>query len=357
MEPVAPMGTVVAIDRVTRSFQAMGCQMHLTVASTDLERATRALDMGQQVIAEVEARLSRFRPDSELCRLNAAGGGWQTVSPVLGTVLTLALRAARRTRGLCSPTVLSALEAAGYDRDFDTVRTRAWSAVPATGSPDLTPRTPGAVTAIRTAGAPRQVAARRLRVAGSPTRTGQAWRAIRTEAYGTRVRLPAGVRVDLAGVAKGWTADRVADLLAQTAPCLVDAGGDLSVRGSLPGHDGWPLAIASPFTPDADLALVMVRDGGVATSGTDVRRWSLDGRQQHHLIDPRTGQPARTDALTVSVIAPSTAEADMHAKSALVLGVHGGLTYLQRQRLAGLIVHQDGRLFTTPRWSDYALTS
>jgi len=184
------------------------------------------------------------------------------------------------------------------------------------------------------------------------------WRSIQlasTADRSHRVRLPHGVRLDLAGVAKGWTADRVAARMARVGPCLVDAGGDLAARGSPPGLDGWPVAVADPFRPDADLALILLRDAGIATSGIDARRWSHDGRLQHHLIDPRTGGPARTDVLTATVVARTAAEADVHAKTALLLGVRRGLRYLADRRLAGLIVRRDGRTHVTPHWSDYAI--
>ena len=321
----------------------MGCQMALTVADAQRALAERALDDGQRLVEQIEAHLSRFRPDSELSRLNARAGSWTAVSPLLGEALTAALRAARRTGGLCSPTLLDALEAAGYDRDFAEIAT-----CPA-----------GADVAVRpeplAARAPRHVVARRLRPPRPRYRAGQAWRAIRLAENPPRVWVPGGVGLDLAGVEKGWTADRVADVLAQAGPCLVDAGGDLAVRGAPAGLAGWPIAVADPLAPDADFAQVLVRDAGIATSGVDFRRWSRQGRPQHHLIDPRTGEPSRTDALTVSVIALTTEEADGHAKAALLLGVRGGLSYLCRRQLAGLIVGRDGRSYATPRWSVYAL--
>ena len=324
----------------SRTFRAMGCQMVLTLAAGRHEEAERAFTDGVHLVEEAEQCLSRFRPDSELSRLNDRAGVWTDVSPMLAAVLQLALRSARQTGGLCTPTLLRAIEAAGYDRDFHAL----------TPSAEL-----GSVVRGTRLAAPGQVARRRLRPMSPPRARHVTWRAVQVNAQTLRARLPSGVRLDLAGVAKGWTADRLADLLGAIGPCLVDAGGDLAARGTAPGLNGWPVAIADPHQPDADLALVMLRDAGLATSGTDFRRWSQGGQARHHLIDPRTGLPARTDLLTASVIAPTTAAADVHAKVALLLGRRRGLAYLARNSLAGLLVGQDRRVCTTPRWSSYVL--
>jgi thiamine biosynthesis lipoprotein len=336
----------------------MGCRMTLTVETGDAAAAEHAFDTGQEMVEEAEQCLSRFRPESELCRLNAQTGVWTAVSPLLLEVLRRALGAAEQTGGLCTPAVLDALETAGYDRDFSDLGT------------DLRQRDrPRVGVASRPAGAraidgrggcaqrgPRAVARRHLRPIRPATAPLRAWRAVRLDLERSRARLPLGCRLDLAGVAKGWTADRVADHLATVGPCVVDAGGDIAVRGRPYGLAGWPLSVVDPRSPDDDLALVLLRDGGLATSGTDHRRWLAHGRSRHHLIDPRTARPARTDVLTASVIAPTTTDADVHAKVAILLGARGGLAYLRRQGLAGLLVRQDGHVLASPRWSAYVFT-
>src|SRR4029079_14533378 len=123
--------------------------------------------------------------------------------------------------------------------------------------------------------------------------------------------------------------------LAPAGPCLVDAGGDIVARGRPANLDGWPVSVVEPRAPDQDLALLVLRDVALSTSGMDHRRWLFGGRLRHHLIDPRTGAPARTDVLTASVIAGSAADADVHAKVAVLLGARAGLTYLTRRHLAG----------------------
>jgi len=111
-----------------------------------------------------------------------------------------------------------------------------------------------------------------------------------------------GVQIDLGGIGKGYAADRSAEILNAAGPCLVNAGGDLAVRGG-----AWPVGVEH-------LTLLLER-GAIATSGRDRRRWTRDGREHHHLIDPRTGAPADTPLLRATVVAASAAEAEVLAKA------------------------------------------
>jgi len=302
------------------------------VSAPNASIAREYLEAVRQFIETVEAHLSRFRPESELSRLNARTGRKVAVSPLLWEALQWALESARRTGGLYDPTVLDALEAAGYDRSFDDHR-----------SP---------------------TAERRLRDVVGDSESDEpsavvprwSWQDIRLDPRTQSVTLPPHLRLDLGGIAKGWAAERAADQLAVLGPCLVDAGGDIATRDRPPGLPGWPIAVAQPGNPDADLALLLVRDRGVATSGIDYRRWVHNGVQQHHLIDPRTRRPARTDLLTVTVIAPNAMEADLHALVALLLGAKDGLRYLiHQQGVEGLLVKNDGAHFTTPGFERYVV--
>src|SRR5262245_9020671 len=99
-------------------FRAMGCQMLATVDRDDAEAAAR-LAAVPGWFEEWEQQLSRFRPDSDLSRLNATSGRPVAVPPALWEVLGVALDGARQSGGLVQPTILAALEAAGYDRSFD----------------------------------------------------------------------------------------------------------------------------------------------------------------------------------------------------------------------------------------------
>lgn len=269
----------------------------------------------ESFFCEVEAELSRFRPDSGLSRLNAcAGRGPQRVSLMLAAVLRLALQARDDTGGIFDPTVLPALQAAGYDRSFDLLGNGAAHA---------------AVNAVG---------------AGAPAAAGQAVDvSVALERMHGTVELPGGVQIDLGGIAKGWTVDRAAELLGAWGAALVDAGGDIRATAA-PGGEGWPVAVEDPFHPDTDLAVVRLTGDAMATSTTLKRNWQTGGRQMHHLIDPRTGRPSESELVSVTVIAPTTAWAEIAAKAALILGRDEGRDFIERKGLDALLVDREGRL-------------
>lgn len=284
---------------------------------------------------EVDLRLSRFRPDSELSRLNAAGR-WFAASETLFDVVSLAIAAARASDGLFDPALLPDLEALGYDRDFALIAQR--EIAPAFSHRSEVP-----------AEIPAEIPAAR------------AWRDVALDATRRRVRLPEGVRLDLGGIAKGWAADVALSRYCAPFPgALVNVGGDLRARGGPNPGEPWSVGIRNPReelagepqgephvepeqvftetprTPYA--AVVSFSRGGLATSGALRRWWLRDGRRQHHLLDPRTGRPMRLwigDAdtrqgssvaeaepliATATVLAPTAARAEVAAKVALLRG-------------------------------------
>ncbi len=288
-----------------RDFRAMGSDITLIAVGPG---ASHRLDRAQRWLNAFELRFSRFLPLSELRRLNAAAGAPFIASPRLLQLVSLALRLASRSRGLFDPTVLRPLEDAGYDRSFDL----------------MAPVLP----------------ARRARPhAGS-------WRDVRIDRGTRKIELPAGLGLDLGGAAKGWAVDRMATVLG--TPGLVNGGGDVFAAGSPADGPAWRIGVADPFQPERNLMQLEVSDRGVATSSVLRRSWRAGDAFRHHLIDPRTARPSTTDAVQVTVIAPSTLLADYHAKVALLKGAEAGLAYLDREpAIGGVIVRRDGRVSTT----------
>ena len=173
---------------------------------------------------------------------------------------------------------------------------------------------------------------------------------IRCDPATRTVTLPAGVRLDLGGIAKGWAADEAARRLRPHGPALVNAGGDIALNGPRANGEPWPIGITDPFNPDEQIEVVRVESGGVATSGRDYHRWRQAGLEQHHILDPRTGRPAETDVLAATVIAPTAPQAEMAAKAALILGSRDGLRWLDaRPTLAGLLVLDYGKILYSRR--------
>lgn len=315
------------------SFRAMGCAMRATLAMPASD-APGALEPVPGWFAEWEAHLSRFRQDSELARLNAAAGHPVRVSIVLWEVLEAALASAKWTDGLATPTLLDAVERAGYDRSFETLMVEE--------------------TVVRGAETSTGAAPGGRRWLGWGRSTTPDWRAIRRDAATRTVTLPAGLRLDFGGTAKGWAADEAVRRLAVHGPALVDAGGDIASSGPRAGGERWPVAVASPFQPDQHLALLWLGRGGVATSGRDHRRWQRAGRWQHHIIDPRSGEPASTDVLSATVVARSARMAEAAAKTALILGSRKGLAWIEAHPpLAALLVTDDGEVHTSRRLATY----
>jgi FAD:protein FMN transferase len=260
--------------------EALGTTCH--VLGTGLERGRLA--WAAAWIAERHERFSRFLPDSELSRFNRSAGRWTAVSAELEALLREALLAHERSGGLVHVAVLGSMLAAGYARPLreGPVAVAAATAAPLPPLPDVLEVEPG------------------------------------------RARLRSGFGIDLGGIAKGWMADRLAERLGPC--CLVNLGGDLSARGGGPDGGGWPVGFGD--------AVLLLRDQGAATSGTLRRRWLLGNRQCHHLIDPRTGSSARTGVTTVSVVARTATEAEVLAKTALLLGPETGALHLAAHTLA-----------------------
>jgi len=294
------------------TFSAMNTQVLLFSGSWD---SAELLREAEQVFRGADQRFSRFRPSSELSRLNEMSGREVAVSAEMFHLLDLCLRFHRLSGGLFEPAVLPDLESAGYDRSFELMAAREAAAC-RTGHP-------------RAGGS----------IAGLAMDHGE-----RT------VRAPAGVRLDLGGIGKGYAVDRAAQALTPAADFLIDAGGDIFASGDGPGGDGWVVAVADPLRDDENLDVVRLRGQALATSTVTRRRWRRAGRWLHHLIDPRTGEPALSSALSVSVIARTAVEADVFAKVALLLGPEAGGRFLDAQGAHGLFALADGSRQATREW-------
>ena len=275
----------------------MGTKVELFLAGEPGGRSNEALDGAEREFERLEALLSRFRPESELSRLNDAGR--LVVGEDMLAIIELALEARERTSGRFDPTVHDALVQAGYDRTFDEVESdgRAAATLPA--------RCGGNVTVDR---------ARSL------------------------IELEAGVHLDLGGIGKGYAADRAAAILSEAGPALVDAGGDIAAVGR-PDSLGWRIGVETP----AVTMTLALGDGAVATSGRDRRRWRRNGVEQHHLIDPATGRPAAGDLLRATVVARTAVEAETAAKSLFLAGERTAIAEAEATRVPCVLVTEDER--------------
>lgn len=270
----------------THRFRAMGCD--IVVGGADAGEIASV----ERLFDERERVFSRFRPNSELSRVNASSAHAIAVSPLFASTLARALTAAAATGGLVDPTMGTALVAAGYDRDFPLLASE-----------------PGSEGR----------AARADRWIHTPD-----WHAI--SLAGLLVVRPPGVLLDLNGVVKGLAVDDALGLLGGDG--FVSAGGDLAVSGT-----------CAVGLPEGDV--IAVHEGGLATSGTTPRSWQQGGERRHHLIDPRTRLPSRSRWLTVTVSGASCLIADVAAKAAFLLDADGP-DWLDAFGLAGRFVSPAG---------------
>ena len=302
-----------------RTFQALGT--FATVLVTGPGALGQAHDLLTAELAAVDLACSRFRADSELWRVNHAGGRPVCVSPLLAQAIAVALRAAELTGGDVDPTCGRSLVSLGYDRDFAQARLD-------TGFLRQPPIPAGG------------------------------WRGVELDAAKLRVRVPDGVMLDLGATAKALAADLAAVRIAAATGCgvLVNLGGDLRVAGQ-PPDGGWPVGIADDLEFDASLSriepsqVVMVHDGGLATSSPLGRRWQRDGVQLHHIVVPATGLPAESCWRAVSVTAATCVDANIASTAAILRGERA-TGWLAGLRLPARLVRHDGAVTKVAGWPD-----
>jgi thiamine biosynthesis lipoprotein len=277
----------------------MGTEVRL-IGPAGHDAFPRAVALTRSTFQREERRCSRFRADSELTMVNARAGAWTEVSDGLALIVAFALEAARRTQGRFDPTVLPAMVASGYDRDFDEVLA-------------------GARAALR------------------PAAPCGRWDEI--EIRGRSLRLPPDAALDLGGFAKGWTVDLAADAAIDAGLpwAVVNAGGDLRLRGAAP-EGAVDVAVEDPEDAQVELARLRLSHGALATSSVTRRAW---GPAMHHLIDPATGRPVVGPVLQATVWAPTCAEAEVAAKDALLSGEAA------LERSAAIVVLRDGEVHSS----------
>jgi len=286
----------------------MACELHvMTLGASD---AALAAAIG--LLDRLEGLWSRFLPGSDISRINLSGGFPTAVAPETIALLQTMHEAHRLTSGAFDPTVLRSLVAAGYgaSRVDDTLHTRLHELVVSEGR----------------------------------------FRDVVVDPLGELVTVPAGLAIDAGGIGKGLAADlAVAALLAGgAAGALVSIGGDLAMGGESPHPEGWVAEVEHADATNGVLGRFAVSGGGVATSSTVSRQWTVDGATRHHVIDPATGEQSHTDIAAVTVIARSGWSAEAHATAALLSGSVGAVPYLVQHGASGVVQTLSGDVMATP---------
>lgn len=290
------------------SFHALGTEVNILVTEPAALDAT--VEHAIARFDEIDRTFSRFRPDSELARLDWLPGVRQPASTLFLELLSLALRAARDTNGRFDPTIRDALEAAGYDRGIERLEAEG----------------PGPARSARQAGQWERIAYNRERH----------W-----------VCVPEDARLDFGGIGKGFAVDYVLRDLAVAGGVLINAGGDLATRGSAP-DGGWRIDVAAAADAPVETTIAL-HSGALATSGLGRRVWTRDGERLHHLIDPRTGAPSDSIWRSVTAAARTCVAAEVAAKTAWLMS-DDGPAWLADLGLAGRFVARDGRIETIGAW-------
>ena len=295
----------------TASFVALGTTAVVAVVEpAALAQARAALE---RELAAIDAACSRFRDDSELARVNANAGRPVRVGPLLREAVRVAIHASDATGGLVSPTLGRALRLAGYDRTFRLVASRDGF------EPRFEPVAPAEVE---------------------------------LDEERSIVRVPPGAELDLGATAKALAADRGVRAAHAAAGCgvLVSLGGDVAIAGEPPSC-GWPVRIADDCAAPLDVPgpTVALTGGGLASSGTTVRRWRAGSAELHHIVDPRSGWPADTPWRTVTVAAASCVDANIASTAAVVLGDEAP-AWLEARRLPARLVPRDGAATCVGGW-------
>lgn len=281
----------------------------LVVTDPDQLRAARRL--AQWVLADVDRAASRFRDDSELLTLGRDADGGVDLSPTLAGLLRHALDAAELSGGAVDPTVATTLLDLGYDRDIALVR-------------------------------------RGDSVVRTTVRTVPGWRSL--ELRGHRLFRPRGLQLDLGATAKAvaadWVARQVTDELGTGV--LVSIGGDIATAGPAP-EGGWQVRVQD--VDEDPVAHIGLSCGAVATSSTVRRTWERNGRTYHHIVDPATSQPVARVWRSVTVVAPTCAEANTLSTGALVKG-HDAPAWLGRLGRPARLLDASGRVHLLGGWPE-----
>jgi thiamine biosynthesis lipoprotein len=244
---------------------------------------------------QVEATCSRFRPDSELSRVNSSPDGEVVISQLFAEAMRAADRARTLTDGLVDVGVGAAVSGWGYDRTFEQVR-------------DID-QPPQPIPAPE-------------------------W-----ELRSQRLFRPPHTRLDLGGIAKGWACDRAVEA---GLASVVSAGGDIRSVDSATS-----VSVIDPW--GATAVRIRLGSGALATSSTSRRRWKVGTRDVSHVIDPRSMEPVRTPILSATVVARSAADAEAGAKAVLLHGDDGLAWAAGHDWIEGaVVVWHDGSVYATP---------
>ncbi|MCY9693400.1 FAD:protein FMN transferase [Paenibacillus alginolyticus] len=256
---------------------------------------TKLIPEVQDWFDHVENKFSRFLPNSELTSLNGSNGKPVLVSAAMLEVIELAEYYKKKTNGIFNPLILQALESAGYDRSYELFKHDC----------QLT-KTPSMPESEH----------------------------ISIDSSMKTIRLWPGQKLDLGGIVKGWSVDRISVWLKDKWHInrgMINAGGDLIVWSDSSDIEPWKIEIRNPLNPKQGTERLTLYRGAIATSSVLGRQWKTSTGQMHHLIDPRTMLPSQSDIVQCTVIGSNTTDCEIAAKVVCILGSVEGPKWLMDQ--------------------------
>jgi thiamine biosynthesis lipoprotein len=269
------------------------------------ERASELFDACFDEIERIEAAISNYRTTSELSRLNAGAPSAPVVTdPEVFGLFRRSLDFSRESDGAFDITVGRLMKAWGFFKGRGSYP-----------SPE--------------------------ELAHARAETG--WRRVTLDPERRTVRYDGALLVDFGGIGKGYALDRVAALLrgqGVTAALLSSGSSSILAIGAPPGARGWPVQVADPADRSRSLAMVVLEDMSLSTSGSTEKFFRLDGKTYCHIMDPRTGAPVE-GMLQTTVVAPSATDSDALSTALFVLGPNRGAELLARHAGASALFVTD----------------
>lgn len=306
-----------------QQFFAMDTTMTVTLYGS---RDDALLTQLQQEVFRLEGLFSRTRTGSDIARLNQGAGQkvGTELDPDTAALLERSLAISSLTGGALDVTIAPAMDAWGFGGS-DSFQTSPFRVPDPEELAELLPL----------------VGMERLELDGSAARLDRA-----------------GMAVDLGAVAKGYAADRIQALLTQAGvtSALLDLGGNVTVLGTNPDGDPWRVGIKDPLDPTGTYCLLSLSDRTLSTSGGYARNFTQDGVIYHHILDPKTGAPARSGLLAVTAVSPEGTLADGLSTACFVLGAERSLDLWRDQGQAWdfelILVDEKQRVFVTQGLED-----
>jgi FAD:protein FMN transferase len=299
-------------------FRALGTDIYVEIvfgisSREKKEKAKLDLKELENIFRAKQKIFCRFHPESELNRLNRKTGEYSDASQDMLYLAKRALYYNKISGGLYDPRVIGVLEKIGYRKDFRTTDFSKFSL-------------PEKFQKISTELAD-----------DLKTRGGEIF---------------FGCRMDFSGIAKGYITDCAADFLKIRGwkNFLIDSGGDMRIAGKNNEGEKWRIEIEG--VPKKKLMLE-ISERGIATSGISRKKWEIQGKKFHHLVNPKDPNNFSYELRTVSVIASKTENADGRAKTLVLMGKEKGLAFAQKNKIAAIFLDYKGNIFISPEAKKY----